>query len=348
MNTSLPKLTLAVLLSLTINLLHAQDIHWAHIHVSPTYLNPAMTGVISNGDLRLIANARSQWNSFTKGYKTVMASADAKIAPAGESGFIGAGINLFADQAGDLDFTTAKAGASFSVVKALDRNGENLVSLGFQVDLLSQSMDYTKMFGFEEETIAFDGTPNNIGYFDLSVGAAWYYQFQWHSSFYVGASYSHITQPDVSFRSKAANNTSDPIPYFRKFLIHGGADLRLGKYVSIVPSGMFVDQGPHQEINGGTFIKFKKDASFSKAKRHFYIGAWLRWYMESDVAGVDAAIFSFRFDHEDTSFTFSYDANISSLRRASHSMGGAEIFIIHVLDFNGALVKGTKVKCPAF
>ncbi len=184
---------MTVLLALGIISMSAQDIHWAHIHASPTYLNPAMTGVIAKGDIRFIANARSQWNSFTKGYKTVMASSDMKLAPAGESGFIGGGINLFADQAGDLDFTTTKAGLAFSVVKALDRKGENLVSLGFQGDWFRQSIDYSKMFGFEEETIAFDGTPNNTGYFDMSVGAAWYYQFQWHSSFYVGASYSHIT-----------------------------------------------------------------------------------------------------------------------------------------------------------
>ena len=328
--------------------LSAQDIHWAHIHASPTYLNPAMTGVIAKGDIRFIANARSQWNSFTNGYKTVMASSDMKVAPAGESGFIGAGINLFADRAGDLDFTTTKAGLAFSVVKALDRQGENLVSLGFQGDLFRQSMDYSKMFGFEEETIAFDGTSDNIGYFDMSVGAAWYYQFQWHSSFYVGASYSHITQPDVSFRSDASNNPGEAIPYFRKLVLHGGADLRLGRYVSIVPSGMFMDQGPHQEINGGTFFKFKRDASFHQTKQHFYLGAWLRWYMERDVAGVDAAIFSFRFDRGNTSYTLSYDANISSLRRASHMRGGVELSVIHVLDLGGALVKDTRVKCPAF
>ncbi|MEO0778461.1 MAG: type IX secretion system membrane protein PorP/SprF, partial [Bacteroidota bacterium] len=50
-------------LSLTLG---AQDVHFSHIHASPTLLNPSMTGLI-NGDLRLIANTRSQWQSVTRG-----------------------------------------------------------------------------------------------------------------------------------------------------------------------------------------------------------------------------------------------------------------------------------------
>ena len=45
--------------------LKAQDVHFSHIHASPTIMNPAMTGLF-DGDLRLILNYRSQWNNFTK------------------------------------------------------------------------------------------------------------------------------------------------------------------------------------------------------------------------------------------------------------------------------------------
>ena len=56
---------------------NAQDVHLSHIHASPTFLNPAMVGLM-NEDLRLIGNYRSQWQTFNAGYRTMIASADMK------------------------------------------------------------------------------------------------------------------------------------------------------------------------------------------------------------------------------------------------------------------------------
>ncbi len=326
----------------------SQDIHWAHIHASPTYLNPAMTGVIGNGDVRFIANARSQWNDFTNGYKTTAASADLKLVKAGKSAFIGSGLNLFADQAGDLDFTTLRAGLAFSGVKALDRHSKNLVSVGFQTDYIAQSIDYSKMVGFESEPLLNQGTPNKIQNYDLSVGVGWYYAFTWHSSFYVGASLSHINRPNVSFRSRATESNEPEELYDRKYILHGGANLRLAKYVSIIPSAMVAIQGPHREVNFGSFLKFKKDPKFKVTDRFFYIGMWVRPIWEGDLPGMDAVIFSLRMDKGNTAYTFSYDINTSKLARATYLRGGPEISIIHVLDANGPVKKSHRVKCPAF
>ncbi len=346
MQNSIFTLIFALLFS-TINLL-AQDIHWAHIHASPTYLNPAMTGVIANGDVRFIANARSQWNDFTNGYKTTAASADLKLVQAGKSAFIGAGINTFADQAGDLDFTTLKAGLSFSAVKALDRNSKNLVSVGFQSDYIAQTIDFSKMVGFEEEPLVGQGTPNKIQNYDLSVGIGWYYAFTWHSSFYMGASLSHINRPDISFRSRALDSNEPSVLYDRKYVVHGGANLRLAKYVSILPSAMIAIQGPHREVNFGSYLKFKKDPSFKVTDRFFYIGAWLRPIWEGSSPGLDAFVFSLRMDKGSTAYTFSYDFNTSKLARASYLRGGPEISIIHTFSTDGPVKKNHKVKCPAF
>ncbi len=346
MQNSILVLIFALLFS-TINLF-SQDIHWAHIHASPTYLNPAMTGVIDNGDVRFIANARSQWNDFTKGYKTTAASTDVKLVQAGKSAFIGAGLNVFADQAGDLDFTTLRAGISLSAVKALDRHSKNLVSVGFQSDYISQSIDFSKMIGFDEEPLMGQGTPNKIQNYDLSLGIGWYYQFTWHSSFYLGASFSHINRPDVSFRSRAENGNEPAVLFDRKYIVHGGANLRLAKYVSILPSAMIAIQGPHREFNVGSYLKFKKDPSFKVTDRFFYIGAWLRPVMDGPTPGLDAFIFSLRMDKGSTAYTFSYDFNTSKLARASLLRGGPEISVIHTLSTNGPVKKNHRVKCPAF
>lgn len=341
-------LFLFCVLSCVTQSLNAQDIHFSHIHASPTFLNPAMVGLIDGGDIRLIANARSQWNTFTNGYKTIMGSADLKLFEAGKGSLIGGGLQLYADQAGDLDFTTMMAGLTFSGIKALDRKGTNLVSVGFHGSYINNRMDYSKMIGFQQETFEFDGVPDNIGYFDFTAGIGWFYAFDWHSSFHIGLSMAHINKPDVSFLSKSSTLDEDIIPLFRKFTVHGGANLRLAEYVTILPSFIYVDQGPHKEITLGTFTKYKRDKSFVKSNTSFYLGAWLRWYAEKDLMGADALVASARMDVNKTYITFSYDFNFSKLNRASRGMGGAEISIIQIISTNGPLGKNSKVTCPAF
>ena len=45
---------------LLLTVAEGQDIHFSHIHASPMFLNPAMTGLI-NHDFRFISNIKSQW-----------------------------------------------------------------------------------------------------------------------------------------------------------------------------------------------------------------------------------------------------------------------------------------------
>jgi hypothetical protein len=54
--------------------------HFSHIHASPMFLNPGMTGLI-NSDFRFISNTKSQWQFFDKGYQTTLASASAYNLP---------------------------------------------------------------------------------------------------------------------------------------------------------------------------------------------------------------------------------------------------------------------------
>ena len=95
--------TWSVLFLLAVQSLSAQDIHLSHIHASPTILNPSLAGLF-NGDIRSITNYRSQWESFTNGYRTMVTSADMKVARMGVYDFLGAGLQVYSDKAGDLDF----------------------------------------------------------------------------------------------------------------------------------------------------------------------------------------------------------------------------------------------------
>lgn len=329
-----------------------QDIHFSHIHASPISLNPAMTGMFDDGNVRFIANSRMQWNNFTKGYKTVAGSVDAKLFQLDPSSILGGGMQLYSDKAGDLGFSTNSASLNLSVLKALNRQATNYISFGMQGAMYTNRFDISKMRGYGVDQLVLDGLESKVNYWDISAGLAWYYAIDPHNYYYLGISVFHINQPEVSFVGREANDpqfdwsSTGKILYRRK-VIHGGGQFRLAKYTTALPSFIFMDQGPHQEIKVGSFFKFMKDKSFKRSSKSFYLGAWIRWYLEKDLVGTDAIDVSFRYDHNRTILTLSFDINISSLNRATFGYGGPEFSIIKILGDNKPSHKSNRVKCPA-
>jgi len=326
-----------------------QDVHLSHIHASPTFLNPAMNGMIHNGMARVIVNSKSQWNTVTNGYKTGVASADMKVY--GNNGnVVGVGLNLMADQAGDLDFTTVKTGMALSVLRSLDYRDQNVISVGAEANFFSTRFDVTKMVGFEEEPLIQIGIPNKSKYFSYSVGLGWFHNPDKHKSFYLGASLSHFNQPDVTFTKGLAQEgviLTDFNAYnlYTKLVFHTGGSFKVARNFKVLPSAIFSDQGPHQEILFGGFLRYANRAAGPNPIA-VYAGAWLRGYFEGDVKGSDAAVITLRADVYKTYFALSYDFNISTWKRASRGAGGVELSIIHVLDLDKHSKKIEDVYCP--
>jgi len=327
----------------------SQDVHLSHIHASPTYLNPAMTGMIHDGVGRVIVNSKSQWNTVTNGYKTAIASADMKVY--GSKGtVIGIGLNLAADQAGDLDFTTIKTGLAASVIRSLDYKSVNVISVGAEVNYINTRFDISKMVGFDEEPLIALGLSDVSNYFTYSAGLSWFYNPDKDRSLYFGASLSHFNQPDVTF-TKALDQQGLIVTdfgatnLFTKVVVHAGGSFKIARNFKLLPSGIFTDQGPHQEILFGTFLRYANRAS-SPDPTSFYLGAWIRGYLEGDIKGSDAFVFTVRADVRKTYFALSYDFNVSTWKRASRGAGGAELSIIHILDLDKHSKRLEDVYCP--
>ena len=327
--------------------IQAQDIHLSQIHASPTVINPSMNGLINEGDIRLIALSRTQWASAGNGFKSIVGSADMKLKPLGNGSVLGGGLQFYADQAGDLDFSTVSANLSLSMIKSFDRNGDNLVAFGFQNGLVRNGIDFSKMEGGEAEN--FGDVSSNISYWDFGAGVSWFHKFNRHNSLYAGLAMSHINKPNVAFLGSynAQRPEEAEVSLFRKFTIHSGANMIFGDHITLMPSFLFADQGPHREISMGTYVKYDKN---HRARRNanvsFYIGTWFRYYIETDIAGVDALVASFRVDLKKTFFTFSYDINMSSFRIASSGQGGPELSVIHIIESNRNMSKSSRIMCP--
>ena len=312
-----------------------------------------MTGLFDGGNIRFIANSRVQWETFTNGYKTLAGSLDAKAMQLNSNTILGGGLMVSADKAGDLGFQTTSAGLSLSVIRSLDRQARNLVSFGFQSNYYSNRLDYSKMVGHEVDRMVLDGAPDNIQYFDVSAGLGWFYTISRDNYYYLGASVFHLNQPEVSFFGQRdeyqdfeAADVRGKLLY-RKIVLHGGAQFSMAKNITALPSFIFMDQGPHREIKMGSFVKFNPSkASRNRTPTAFYLGGWIRYYVDQDIAGVDAIDLSLRFDYKQTTVTFSFDFNVSSLSRASLGLGGPELSFIQILDADFPKRKNSRVKCP--
>jgi type IX secretion system PorP/SprF family membrane protein len=325
----------------------AQDIHLSHIHASPTYINPAMTGLF-NADMRFIANYRSQWQTFTNGFQTFLGSADMKL----NQGFglqddVGAGIQVSSDKAGDLNFSTTSANFTLSYLKSLNGIGDHFISFGISNGIVQNRLDLSKLRVFDDDPFlnSPDFEPQRT-YYDLSAGAAWFMPLRRQDFLYLGGSIFHLNRALVSFR----RDGREPLPgsnLIPRYIFHGGASLRVSNVAELKPSFIFFDQHPHREFNLGTFLKITRETrTYLRPEYAFYAGFWYRWSIKDGEFNRDALIASLRYDFRNTVFSFSFDLNISPLRKASNGFGGPELSIMHFIQFIRPERKRVKVKCP--
>ncbi len=323
----------------------AQDMHFSHIHASPTILNPAMTGLF-NGDIRFTANTKSQWNSFTKGYRTMAGTADMKLSVLPGGDIIGGGLQVLSDKAGDLDFTTTSVGFSISYMKALDKR-QNFIAFGLNNSYVNNRVDFTKAIAFDNEPLIQNGSDFRVNYWDVSAGVGWFYNINKDYAFHLGVSVFHLNRPFVSFADEAT--LTDGQHLYRKWVVHGTGDFKISRKSTLKPSFMFNDQGPHREISLGSFWKYRT----SKDRRQqtptsIYFGAWMRWHAVQGFVGKDAIIAALRVDYKNTYMTFTFDINISDLSAVSYGQGGPEFSVIQLVDFRSKRYRPKKLECPAF
>ena len=121
--------------------LTAQDIHFSQFWNAPTYINPALTGVF-NGNLRMISNYRNQWKSITpNSYETMALYVDGTpFAENIKSGFIGTGVGIYNDRAGDGKLGTTQFNATFSYTHYLAENQS--LGAGMQIGYAQRSVDF--------------------------------------------------------------------------------------------------------------------------------------------------------------------------------------------------------------
>lgn len=327
--------------------LMSQDIHFTQFYMSPLNLNPAMTG-LNNCKTRMIVNYRNQWAGAlgANAYNTFSASYDQKM-PIGREDYFGIGGALWGDVAGESRFgtTQGKLSASYSKKMSGYRKKASYLVIGAEAALTQRRIDQGDLRwpsqydgGTYNPDLPGDDIPDqNFLYPDLGVGLIWFSVLDDNQNWYLGAAVNHFNRPNVSF-------FDEDVSLYSKYTVHGGAQFPFNRDMSILPFFVYMNQGPHNEFNGGASLRFNLVQSrFSS--QSWQIGAWYRVGTKVDKGlHSDAVILSSRFNYEEFSFGFSYDLTISELSEAGNANGAFEFSLKY--EICGPENRG--VYCPRF
>lgn len=307
----------------------SQDIHFSQYHVAPLLLNPALSAMF-NGDLRVALNYKDQWTSFGAGYKTYSFSADGAIKKdQWSNGFLGIGINIFNDVAGDANMSTTKVLLSISGIIDIDKNQQ--ISMGIQGGMGQNSLNSNNLI-WDDQYVngAYNPgitTMDNIDltplyYGDISAGVSWKY-VTGHSTissydaskYDAGIAIHHVNRPTQSRDQNAEK-------LYTKFILHSNACIGIkNTRLALKPGLLVAVQGPSREIVLGAIMRYRLQESSHFTgyfgEQALAIGGHYRLN--------DSFIPSVWYEFSNFAIGVSYDMNLSSLRAASNLRGGMEV-----------------------
>jgi type IX secretion system PorP/SprF family membrane protein len=337
---------LVALLTLTLcsQFATAQDIHFSQIGYAPLHLNPALTGIFE-GDMRLIGNYRTQWNTVPVGYETFSGAYDMSFLNKNyERRFFSAGVMLTHDQAGDsrLSFTNVVISGSYThrVAKG------HYLTAGLAGAFTHKYFDVSGLQfdrQFSDETRSFDPTldareanllaNNTTGFADISGGFNWHYRAPSRAkrtSFDVGIASMHFNQPAKPF----LDDKAEQLPM--RWSMYGFGNIEIVGAFDLLLHATYQDQGPHREMIYGAGLQYHINTDFDK---EFAIQAALNRRSE------DALSFMLGMRYRMWKGAFSYDLNTSDFAVATNRRAGPELSIIYII--NRVKIMPTKI-CPAY
>jgi type IX secretion system PorP/SprF family membrane protein len=310
----------------------AQDVHFSQFNNAPMIINPALTGAF-NAEHRIIANYRSQWGTIAKPYTTYALSYDVGLLKGSNTGFLGIGLQLFADKAGDLKMGIIQANLSIAYHLALNKN--HFLTAGIQGGYSQRSINEAAMrWDSQYDPYSTDGYNSSLasnetmdfqsfGLADFSAGMLWTFNSNATNMTKnnaikgnLGFAVFHINQPKKTFNDLMEKKM------FIKYAIHTNILIGIpNTNMALVPSGMMYVQGPSREILAGMLFRFRlqeksKYTNFV-SETALSVGAHYR-------VG-DAIIAEAQFEIKNWLIGVSYDVNVSKLSAASKSNGGLEI-----------------------
>jgi type IX secretion system PorP/SprF family membrane protein len=323
---------------------YAQDIHFSQFNEAPLLRNPALAGIF-NGDLRLQAVYRTQWQSVTVPYQTTSFNGEYKISIKQSEDFITIGGQILYDKAGSVAMTSTHILPGLNYHKSLSEERNMYMSLGFMGGMVQRRFDQSKITtnsqfdGSTYNPALSDGenfTNTSYSYFDGIAGISFNSQIgeNENNNVFFGVAYHHFNKP--SNTSFYGDEKSQLTP---KWLYSVGARMNATDNAYVTFHADYSKQGPHTEIIGGAIYTYKLDDEIDPTYL-IHGGAFIRMK--------DAIIPVAKLEMKPLAVSVSYDANISSLNTASRGRGGFELGLSYQTFINKDNSSKNAVRCPRF
>lgn len=315
--------------------LKAQDIHFSQFFETPIWRNPSLAGIY-NGDIRVQAVYRDQWNSVTNAYKTGSLNAEVKLPIGNGNDFITTGLQVLYDKAGTIGWTSTHVLPVLNYHKSLSNEKNRYLSLGFMGGWVQRRFDPSKVTTnsqYDNGGIGEIFSNTQYNYADGSVGLSYNSTIgeNENNNFFAGAAYHHFNKPNNSFYQ----NTG--IVLQPKLVFSGGLRFGVSDYAYMTIQADQTIQGGFNETIGGLMYGLKIGDDMDDPAYTLHAGALMRWN--------DAIIPVVKLDYNPFSVAVSYDVNISKLKPSSYGRGGFEISISYT-GFRKD--KGEYLLCPRF
>lgn len=336
---------LAIGLLLFASALHAQDAHYSQFYNAPAMVNPALNGVY-RGDVRFMANYRSQWQSVPVSYSTFTGFADMKfIGRTDRKGFFAGGLAFNYDHAGDSKLALANLNASLSYVKTF--SPKVFGSVGFYVggnqrafklgDLRFENQFDDELGSYDPGLStgeAFDET--SIFFLDLGAGLNLRFQSEQTETLLdlldkrtkldIGVGFFHLNRPNQSFYD------NDEIELPVRVSPYAFGTLMVGRNIDVVAnfSGQF--QQKYRELVAMAGVKFHFNDRQPGRQFALQVGAGYRFNDFGEIGNGDAFFPGVEVTWNGWNAGFTYDINISDFSVATRRRGGPEFSLRYIIN----------------
>lgn len=326
--------------------LHAQDLHNSLFYMNPLHMNPAFTGAYE-GTFRIGGIYRDQARSAIgkSAYSTPVIYGDAPIIMVGKRNWLGGGILVLQDVAGDGKLKTTGGNLSAAIHLSMDKKSKNVFTIGLQYGQYGRSFDDSYLYPdvltdkvnnpngpgiITEDQVNDKAGEDPSSYKDINAGIMLTSKINKKTDFNIGFSARHITTPGSDY-----NITSSKEDLNLRFIAHAQLRNQMNDKWSITPELYFSNISPSSQIQlhgwAGYMLKPEKNIQLN-----FGLG-----YRVEDSGQVLLGI-----DYGDIKAQLAYDITLSELSDVNSSQGGFEIAVYYI----GKIFKKPDVKpailCP--
>ncbi len=336
--------------------LRSQDLHNTLFYMNPLHMNPAFAGAYE-GTFRIGGIYRDQARTAIgkSAYSSPALYGDAPILMIGKRHWLGVGMLVFKDQAGDGELTLTGGQLTGAIHLALDKKSKNIFTVGVQWGKVGRSLK--DVLGLEpgdlvakrqedpgtnaqsdDDLFKAGGTSTPGGgngdkktdFSDVNIGFLLKSKVNKTTDLNIGVSTRHITTPGDDF------NFKNPTPDLNmRFTVHAQLNTSLNKKMTLTPELYFSTLSPATQLQA-----------------HAWLGYWLKQSDNIKINGGlgyrvgDSAQLLLGLDYKDIKVQLGYDFTLSQLSEVNSRQGGFEIAAYYI----GKIYKKPNVKpvilCP--